>query len=170
MISRRTYLTGLGLLAAGSLSALAGCGARAQPPATETPESRIADGLVPIEPDYQDWFKGVSNYAGTADLRGRDNVTVQVGAKGNMGMYAFSPAAIAVSPGTTVVWEWTGKGGVHNVVNEAGSFDSGTLVDKAGFTFAHTFDEPGIYTYVCEPHQSMGMRGAVFVTLGAVGS
>lgn len=169
MISRRTYLAGVGLLAAGGLSALAGCGARGEPPATETPTSRVAKGFVPVEPDYGDWFEGVENYDGTRDRRGRWS-RVQVGGKGNGGYNTFESAAIAVSPGQTLVWDWYGTGPGHNVVDEAGTFDSGEPVDDSDHTFEHTFDEPGIYLYVCEPHKSMGMRGAVLVAPGEAGS
>lgn len=161
MVSRREYLSGAALLAVGGMAALAGC-----------TSGRAADAdkaRVPTEPDYKGWFDGVSNYDRTIDLRGQDGVMIQVGAEGNMGAFAFGPAAVAVSPGTTVTWNWTGKGGGHNVVAESGAFDSGDLVSTSGYTFEHTFTEPGIYKYVCEPHKSMGMRGAVFVALGDAG-
>lgn len=170
MTTRRTYLRAVGLLAAGGVSALAGCGARAQTPPTDDSPSPVDDGFVPNEPDYKGWFKGVSNYEGTLDLRGQDRVSIQVGSKGNMGAYSFEPAAVAISPGTTVVWEWTGQGGVHNVVAERGAFDSGAVVETKGHTFEHIFADPGVFTYVCEPHRTMGMRGAVFVALGTPGS
>jgi halocyanin-like protein len=125
---------------------------------------------VPNEPDYKGWFDGVSNYDRTIDLRGQSQVRITVGAEGNMGALAFGPAAVAVSPGTTVTWEWTGKGGGHNVVAQNGSFDSGPLVSEKGYTFEHTFDEPGVFPYVCAPHKSIGMRGAIFVALGEPGS
>jgi halocyanin-like protein len=123
-----------------------------------------------VEPDYGDWFDGVGNYDGTVDLRGQDRVTVRVGVDANMGAFGFGPAAIAVSPGTTVVWEWTGRGGDHNVVAENGAFDSVDLVRTEGHTFAYTFDEPGVYAYVCDPHAGLGMRGAVVVAVGEAGS
>lgn len=121
---------------------------------------------VPTEPNYRDWFEGVSNYKGTVDARGQNGVTIDVGVQGNNGFYKFGPAAIAVSPGTEITWKWTGKGGTHNVVDEAGAFDSGALVREAGHTFEHTIETPAIYKYVCEPHRSLGMKGAVFVALG----
>jgi plastocyanin len=31
--------------------------------------------------------------------------------------------------------------------------------------FEVSFDRPGVYRYVCTPHESVGMRGAVFVAL-----
>lgn len=154
--NRRDFLKTAGL-GAGTLL-LAGCIAGG-----EEPDDDVT--YVDVEPDYRGWFDGVSNYRGTADLRGRSAVTVDVGVQGVNGFYYFGPAAIAVSPGTTVTWRWTGKGGTHNVVAETGAFDSGGLVDTSGTTFSHTFDEPRVYRYYCEPHRSMGMRGAVFVAL-----
>jgi halocyanin-like protein len=137
---------------------LAGClGPDPSQPGTPT--------YLPVEPNYKGWFDGVSNYEGTVDERGKSDVTVLVGARGDSGYYKFDAPAIAVSPGTTVTWIWTGKGGTHNVVAESGQFDSGGLVDREGYTYSYTFEEPGVYYYVCEPHEMMGMKGAVFVAL-----
>lgn len=121
---------------------------------------------VPNEPNYRGWFDGVSNYSGTIDLRGQEAVDVSVGAQGNNGYFAFGPAAVAVSPGTTVTWKWTGKGGAHDVVAEQGRFDSGDPIDSETKTFEHTFSDPAVYKYFCTPHRNLGMRGAVFVALG----
>jgi halocyanin-like protein len=100
-------------------------------------------------------------------MRGQSEVTVEVGAEGNGGALAFAPAGIWVDPGTTVLWEWTGEGGGHNVVATEGpaSFDSGSPVSEAGETFEHTFgeDQVGITKYHCAPHESLGMLGAVAV-------
>ncbi|MFB6233556.1 MAG: halocyanin domain-containing protein [Haloarculaceae archaeon] len=115
------------------------------------------------ESPYGGWFDDTDNYAGTVDGTGRESVTVAVGA-GETGL-VFEPAAIAVDPETTVVWEWTGSGGGHNVVAENGAFESDT-VSEAGHTFEHTFadDADGdIVRYVCEPHRTLGMVGAVAV-------
>ncbi len=111
------------------------------------------------EPDYEGFFDDVENYEGTADMTGRDSVSVSVGASGGL---MFEPPAVAVSPGTTVTWEWTGEGGAHNVAAEDGSFESDT-VEEEGHTFEHTFDEEGVFTYVCTPHEALGMKGAVVV-------
>ncbi|UPV76564.1 halocyanin domain-containing protein (plasmid) [Halorussus limi] len=109
-----------------------------------------------------DWFGNVSNYDGVVDRTGESEVTVEVGAKGNNGNFAFGPAAVRVDPGTTVVWKWTGKGGSHNVVAEDGSFKSKTS-GAQGHTFEQTFDETGLFKYACTPHKAMGMKGAVVV-------
>ncbi len=111
------------------------------------------------EPDYGDWFDDVDNYEGTVDRTGVDTVTVEVGSDGGL---SYGPAAVAVSPGTSVVWEWTGEGGDHNVAAENGDFTSET-VSEAGHSFEYTFEESGIYEYVCTPHRAVGMKAAVYV-------
>lgn len=121
-----------------------------------------ADAETGDEPDYGDWFNNVGNYEKTVDRTGEDEVTVAVGAPGNDGALAFDPPAVRVDPGTTVVWEWTGDGGHHNVAAEDGSFES-ELTDEAGFTFERTMTEAGVRKYACTPHTNMGMRGAVVV-------
>jgi len=117
------------------------------------------------EPDYGDWFSNVSNFDGTVDETGKSEVTVTVGADGNDGGFAFGPAAVRVDPGTTVVWEWTGKGGSHNVIGDDGGFES-ELTGETGHTFSHTFESEGVYKYFCRPHKAMGMKGAVVVGSG----
>jgi halocyanin-like protein len=104
----------------------------------------------------------VDNYEGTVDKTGQKRVTITVGAEGNGGSFAFSPAAVRVDPGTTVVWEWSGNGGFHNVVAEDGSFES-EMTGEAGFTFERTFEDAGVVKYACAPHETMGMKGAVVV-------
>lgn len=149
--SRRQVLASSGIALAG----LAGC-----------PGDPLAEGpTIDTEPNYRDWFDGVGNYRGTHDHRGASAVTVEVGVQGDLGYYKFGPAAIAVSPETNVTWEWTGKGGQHNVVALEGAFRSGPPVGDAGTTFSHRFEEPAIYKYFCTPHRGLGMRGALFVAL-----
>ena len=106
-----------------------------------------------------DWLSDTGNYDGV-DKMGEDSVTVKVGAQGNKGANAFAPAAIEISPGTTVTWDWVN--GYHNVVATDGQFDSGEPEQNA--TFEHTFDTVGTVYYYCEPHRSMGMKGAVIVS------
>ena len=152
-LTRRQYLAGAAV--AGTFL-LAGCLATGERPDEPT---------LPIEPEYGGWFDGVGTYQGTLDYRGREAVEIDVGAPGDLGYFKFAPVAVAVSPGTTVTWRWTGKGGGHDVVADNGAFASGDLVTTADHTFSHTFDAPGVYKYFCTPHRAMGMRGAVFVAL-----
>ncbi|WP_410765550.1 halocyanin domain-containing protein [Haloferax sp. DFSO60] len=113
--------------------------------------------------DLDSWFERTSNYDGVVDETGSSQVAVEVGDKANGGAFGYGPAAIRVSKGTTVTWEWTGKGGAHNVVASDGAFES-KIVGTGGYTFEHTFDEVGTYTYACTPHKPLGMKGAVVVT------
>jgi halocyanin-like protein len=110
------------------------------------------------------YLSDTSNFDGSVtDETGSDSVTVTVGAEGNDGNFAFAPAAIRVSSGTTVTWEWNGEGGQHNVVAEEGGDFESELTAEEGFTFEHTFESTGVVTYYCSPHQSLGMKGAVIV-------
>ncbi|WP_115863448.1 halocyanin domain-containing protein [Halorussus litoreus] len=120
------------------------------------------DGSGDGSTDFGGWFENVGNFDGVVDETGSDEVTVEVGAQGNGGNFAFSPAAVKISSGTNVVWEWTGKGSMHNVVAEDGSFES-EQTSEEGFTFEQTFDSTGTYEYICVPHETMGMKGAVVV-------
>ncbi|MGN8217903.1 halocyanin domain-containing protein [Halococcus morrhuae DSM 1307] len=108
------------------------------------------------------WFEGVSNATEIADHRGQSTVEITVGATGNGGNFAFGPAAVRIDAGATVVWQWNGEGGSHNVVAEAGEFESEMQSDQ-GATFEHAFDGSGVYRYYCAPHEAMGMKGAVVV-------
>ncbi|ELZ65686.1 halocyanin [Haloferax prahovense DSM 18310] len=113
-------------------------------------------------PQFDGWFDNVDNYDGVLDKTGSSTVTVTVGAQANGGAFGFGPAAVRVSTGTTVVWEWNGKGGSHNVAAADGGFES-ELVGDSGHTFEHTFEEAGTYRYACTPHETLGMKGAVVV-------
>jgi halocyanin-like protein len=93
---------------------------------------------------------------------GESLVRVRVGIEANGGAFGFSPAAVRVSTGTTVVWEWTGAGGAHDVHATDGSFGS-TLTAETGHTFRTEFPRRGTFGYVCGPHRGLGMKGAIVV-------
>ena len=97
-----------------------------------------------------------------ADETGSGSVEIAVGAGENG--YAFDPAAARVSPGTTITWAWTGEGSAHNVVSKGdGPLDSGEPAMGEDVTYEAMLDSPGVYRYYCNPHQSLGMKGAVVV-------
>ncbi|NHN40461.1 halocyanin domain-containing protein [Halorubellus sp. JP-L1] len=121
-----------------------------------------AVGASETEPDLEEWFANADNYDGVANKTGLDEVVVEVGTDANGGAFGYGPAAIRVDPGTTVVWEWTGDGGQHDVAATDDSFGS-PLTDEAGATFEHTFEAEGTTTYSCTPHEAIGMKGAVVV-------
>lgn len=103
---------------------------------------------------------------------GQDEVAIDVGA-GENGL-AFSPAAIIVSTGTTISFEWTGEGGLHNVVStESDTYDGDFSSDfdfdsgdpkESGDPFEQSFDNTGVALYHCEPHATVGMKGAIIVS------
>ncbi len=87
----------------------------------------------------------------------------------------FVPAEIRIKVGDTVEWRNTGSY-PHTVTadpNRAARkanielpdgvqpFGSGRM--GAGATFRYTFNTPGIYRYVCLPHEGAGMLGRVVV-------
>ena len=147
---------------AGSASAVA-AGAAGTAAAQESGPAEV--------PDYGNWFTGdakggaTPNYTGTTDERGSDSVTIQVGASGNGGSFAYAPTAVWVDPGTTVTFEWASD--THNVVVEdqpdGAGWSGHETVENTGFSFDHTFEAGGIYTYYCEPHLGLGMKGAIAV-------
>jgi halocyanin-like protein len=116
-----------------------------------------------------EFLTDVGNFEGEImDATGMDEVVVAVGAEGNGGNFAFRYPAVAVSPGTTASWQWTGQGAGHNVVSQDSSdfeFDSGDAVQNRD-PFERTFDSAGVGLYVCVPHESLGMKGAVVVLSG----
>jgi plastocyanin len=66
--------------------------------------------------------------------------------------FAFQPATLEVTTGSTVTWTNTGAA-PHTVSADDGSFDSGTL--SPGSTFSQTFDSAGTFTYHCNIHPNM---------------
>jgi halocyanin-like protein len=126
--------------------------------------------------DLESWFGdgrggSTANFSGTVDRTGQDEVVVEVGVDANGGSYGFGPAAVRVSPGTTVVFEWVSD--THNVVVEStpeGADWSGhEPVEDTGFSTSSTFETEGTYTYYCDPHLALGMKGAIVVGRAPVG-
>jgi plastocyanin len=72
--------------------------------------------------------------------------------------FAFSPAVITVKIGATVTW--TNKDEDAHTVAITGTAVSKPL--QGGDSYAHTFGQPGTYTYRCTIHPNM--RGMVVVT------
>lgn len=107
------------------------------------------------------WMNGANNYDGeVANRTDPEAVTIEVGAGG--GGLAFGPAAVRVSTGTTIRWDWTGRGGGHNVnARDGASFESDTYTQSGGH-FTHTVEEVGTIKYRCDPHRNV-MKGVVVV-------
>lgn len=161
-LTRRRLLSTTTVAVAG---VLAGCGgggggdSDGGDPATAA-ETQTEDGAQSVVSEY---LSSTSNYDGEIqDETGSSSVTVEVGTLANGGNFGFSPAAIRVDSGTTVRWVWTGEGSQHNVVDEDSAYES-ELVAEEGHEFEHTFESSGTSLYYCEPHKTLGMKGAVVV-------
>jgi halocyanin-like protein len=154
-MNRRDFLR---TAAAGAGGSAAAAGAAAPAAAQETTEGGGGGGG---EPDFGGWLDDVGNFNGVEDMRGNDQVTVQVGTEANGGPYGYTPAAVHVDAGTTIQFEWTGNQ-EHNVVHQDGEFES-DLYTAAGVNYEYTFEEDGIYNYYCTPHRGLGMKGSVVV-------
>lgn len=132
--------------------------------ATATPTGGSADPEQQVT-TYLDKSPAAGNFDGTiVDKTGSDTVVVKVGAEGNGGALAFSPPAITISTGTTISWEWTGKGGKHNVVSTGQSdveFRSASPKNTGEYT--NSFDSTGVGLYFCDPHRTLGMKGGFIV-------
>jgi halocyanin-like protein len=133
----------------------------ASPTPTMTPTEKPTNTPVDRESAINSWLSDTSNYSSIEDFTGEDPLTIDVGTEGNRGNYAFAPPAVEVSTGTTIVWNWTGEGGPHNVVDNDGAFDSGEPTPDENHTFEVNLDQSGLFLYVCEPHESIGMKGAI---------
>lgn len=111
-----------------------------------------------------EWVVDSGNFDGSvADRTGVSTATITVGAEGARGYFAFEPPVLRVSVGTTIEWEWSGRGGPHNVVFEDGDIRSDEIYSDPGVHLEHTFEGSDTYRYACEPHRSLGMKGAVIV-------
>ncbi|OBJ17562.1 cupredoxin family copper-binding protein [Mycobacterium sp. 1245801.1] len=73
--------------------------------------------------------------------------------------FAFQPASLTVTAGTTVTWTNRDEE-PHTVAASDGSFHSPGM--GTGATFTHTFAAAGTFDYVCSIHPMM--RGTVVVT------
>lgn len=91
--------------------------------------------------------------------------------------WRFEPEEITISVGETITWYFDAPG--HNVTSHPDASDQNenpddaepfasyeednhSSLDEEGTEFEHTFETPGEYTYVCEPHDG-SMIGTVIV-------
>lgn len=157
---RRRFLRAAGALATAGV--VAGCSG------DTSGEEVSADALSEEDRQRIDaWLQDAGNYDGSFAEPERGppyEALVDVGAQGNGGHLAFDPPAWVIPTGETVVWQWTGRGGSHNVVSAGDSdvqFRSGD--PKTSGKYERTFDTAGVALYYCKPHRSAGMKGAIAV-------
>lgn len=97
------------------------------------------------------------------------------GTRVTMSDKAFMPAAIQITAGQSITWQNT-SGVLHTVVDDpaqatnpadvslpvgAATFNSPYL--PSGQSYTRTFNQPGIYHYVCTQHESSHMVGTIIV-------
>ena len=66
--------------------------------------------------------------------------------------FAFTPATLTVTAGTTVTWK-NDDDSPHRIGDKNGTFKSAAL--DTDDTFSHTFAAPGEYLYICTIHPYM---------------
>jgi plastocyanin len=79
--------------------------------------------------------------------------------------YAFEPGTRQIAVGDSVTWAFDVDG--HTSTSVKGQADSWNSApdgpaNTGGTTFAHTFNTPGRYQYICIPHQAF-MKGVIQV-------
>lgn len=135
---------------------LADCGMKGVVRVLDVPESEY--------PTVAKWLADVEHYDGTVtDRTGRSAVDVTVADPDVNHALSFTPPAIRIDPGTTVVWNWTGEGGAHDIAFVDADIPRSELTAERGATFEHTFESTGVYRYYCRPHQGATQMGAVVV-------
>ena len=81
----------------------------------------------------------------------------------HMYKYRFEPAEITIKAGDTVRWVNKERRAYHNVwFRELGEAATSELFPEE--TYEKTFEAPGDYPYVCEPHEKRhSMTGVIHV-------
>ena len=153
-ITRRSYVGLLGGIGITSIGA--GCIGDDDDNGDDVPDD--------VSPRIHDFLNSARGYDNSiVDARGDDVVEIDVGA--GSGGLEFAPVAVRIDVDTTVIWTWTGEGGLHDVASVGGSDFSFTShrTRDAGETFEYTFDDGGVALYECRPHRTQAMFGAIEV-------
>ncbi|PHN08479.1 lamin tail domain-containing protein [Flavilitoribacter nigricans] len=80
----------------------------------------------------------------------------------------FSPDALSIEIGDTVVW--TNTSGSHNVNGTTDTYPENPVgfgngnASSSAWTYEFVFDQAGLYNYRCDPHFALGMTGQVVVS------
>lgn len=94
-----------------------------------------------------------------------DGPVVEVGPGGNNVFTPGTDEPLRVEAGTRVRWVW--RSANHNVVVRDQPADANwegePEIHHTDHTYEFTFEVPGEYHYVCEPHEGLGMVGDVVV-------
>jgi plastocyanin len=73
-------------------------------------------------------------------------------AKVTISGFAFNPAQLEITVGTTVTWDNNDQA-THTVTARDNSFNSGDM--PFGTSFSNTFEQSGVFEYYCQYHSYM---------------
>lgn len=77
--------------------------------------------------------------------------------------FRFTPSEVTIYETQELRFFWSDEILGHNAVEENGIFDSGNPETDVDYSFIFEVGTNGTYTYICEPHELMGMEGIVIV-------
>ena len=124
-------------------------------PAPPPPPEQPGVSPTPCPPAVGDAVSGQVAGGGT-------QISVNLEDENGSGEYEFDPAWMTFCAGETVEFTLTSETEYHTFeVDDLGIFWEVEAEDTQTFTF--TFDEPGEYQIVCEPHRWQGMLGTIIV-------
>jgi plastocyanin len=101
---------------------------------------------------------GSSSATATPAPAAGGSAAAPAGSQVEINNFAFAPATLTVSAGTSVTWKFDDST-QHTVTADDNSFTSAAL--GGGQTYMHTFDTKGTLTYHCSIHPFM--KGTVEV-------
>jgi len=148
------------LLTLGALVLLAACGNATTTGSTaaSTPTTNTSVGSTPTTVNAKGYGNTTPTTAAATPTTTTSGPTKKVTIMtDSSGSFAFSPATLTISVGTTVIWTNT-TGAPHTVTSDDGkSFDSGinTPIGAQGGTFSFTFTKAGTFAYHCQFHTFM---------------
>ena len=73
----------------------------------------------------------------------------------------WAPANVAVMPGESVTWTFTGTSQAHNVASNSANWTLSTPIQSNHAPVTYTFPDAGEYAFICQVHS--GMTGTVYV-------
>jgi plastocyanin len=185
MLRRRTFL-GFGLTAVGALVVSCAGGTTAPAAQNSAPvnaNAPVSGGNVAVAPAVAPVAPTATQAAAAAPVAPTATQAAAAAAPAATApvvkmtdQYKFDPATLTIPKGTTVEWQVAGTQ-PHTVTDDpskamdkshtvlpagADPWDSGML--NPGQSFKHTFTVAGEYSYICIPHEAMGMIGKITVT------
>jgi plastocyanin len=155
----RTSLLPAAVLLTVSLTVLAACGSSGPKSAAASTAPAVTSTSAPATPGATMPGMTMPGTTTTAAGAAGANQAPVSGSAVAIKNFAFSPASLTVSVGTTVTWT-NQDSDAHTVTGKAGTPDSPTL--NTGDTFKYTFTKAGTYSYLCTIHPFM--LGTVVVT------